>query len=246
MYPRGEGQFRGHQSRKREGRENSELRGWTGTRQGFFVFDFPGRCSKLDRTLGHRNPAWRARDGAPTYLFFGELAARQYICETVFDRASPIPIRSNSRSAGTRPTPAPTRFAVYEVREETSSRYLSLSSTAYRRAIQGRDRSCRSWQCSDQCDHFATVKTHRGYIRKWIKPRWGSRYLDQIKAVDVEAWLRRLPIARSSRAKIRSILSILFNHACRYELLLQPPKRRLGVGHRRSRSRSRSGLMGCA
>jgi integrase len=63
----------------------------------------------------------------------------------------------------------------------------------------------------DSFRSFATAKTYRGYIRKWIKPRWGSRYLDEIKAVDVEAWLRRLPMARSSRAKIRSILSILFN-----------------------------------
>ena len=36
----------------------------------------------------------------------------------------------------------------------------------------------------DSFRSFATVKTYRGYIRKWIKPRWGSRYLDEIKAVD--------------------------------------------------------------
>ena len=76
----------------------------------------------------------------------------------------------------------------------------------------------RELRSGDSFRSFATVKTYRGYIRKWIKPRWGSLYLDEIKAVEVEAWLRRLSLARSSRAKIRSILSILFNHACRYEL----------------------------
>ena len=80
---------------------------------------------------------------------------------------------------------------------------------------------------------FATVKTYRGYIRKWLKPRWGCFYLDQIKAVDVEAWLRRLPIARSSRAKIRNILSILFNHACRYELFDRNPIRFVRQGAKR-------------
>src|SRR5215469_14609309 len=65
------------------------------------------------------------------------------------------------------------------------------------------------------------------------KPRWGSRYLDEIKAVDVEAWLRRLPMARSSRAKIRSILSILFNHACRYELFDRNPMRFVRQGAKR-------------
>ena len=85
----------------------------------------------------------------------------------------------------------------------------------------------------DSFRSFATVKTYRGYIRKWIMPRWGSRYLDEVKAVDAEAWLRRLPIARSPRAKIRSILSILFNHACRYELFDRNPMRFVRQGAKR-------------
>src|SRR5579862_2899520 len=91
----------------------------------------------------------------------------------------------------------------------------------------------RELRSGDSFRSFATVKTYRGYICKWIKPRWGSRYLDEVKAVDVEAWLRRLPIARSSRAKIRSILSILFNHACRYELLDRNPMRFVRQGAKR-------------
>jgi hypothetical protein len=50
----------------------------------------------------------------------------------------------------------------------------------------------RELRSGDSFRNFSTIKTYRGYIRKWIKPRWGSRYLDEIKAVDVEAWLRRL------------------------------------------------------
>jgi integrase len=91
----------------------------------------------------------------------------------------------------------------------------------------------RELRSGDSFRSFATVKTYRGYIRKWIKPRWGSRYLDEVKAVDIEAWLRRLPIARSSRAKIRSILSILFNHACRYELFDRNPMRFVRQGAKR-------------
>lgn len=91
----------------------------------------------------------------------------------------------------------------------------------------------RELRSGDSFRSFATVTTYRGYIRKWIKPRWGSWYLDEIKAVDVEAWLWRLPIARSSRAKIRSILSILFNHACRYELFDRNPMRYVRQGAKR-------------
>jgi integrase len=94
----------------------------------------------------------------------------------------------------------------------------------------------RELRSGDSFRSVATVKTYRGYIRKWIKPRWGSLYLDEIKAVEVEAWLRRLSLARSSRAKIRSILSILFNHACRYELFDRNPIRFVRQGAKRRRA----------
>ena len=43
--------------------------------------------------------------------------------------------------------------------------------------------------------------------------------------MEVKSWLRRLPLAKSSCAKIRSILSVLFNHACRHELFDRNPIR---------------------
>jgi site-specific recombinase XerD len=39
----------------------------------------------------------------------------------------------------------------------------------------------------------------------------------------VESWLRRLPLAKSSCAKIRNLMSVIFNHACRYELFDRNP-----------------------
>jgi len=89
------------------------------------------------------------------------------------------------------------------------------------------------------CEHFeqrelrlgtslwsvATQKTYCGYIRQWIRPRWGSHTLDEITAVEVEAWLRGLNLARASRAKVRNVLSVLYNHACRYEFFDRNPMR---------------------
>ena len=57
--------------------------------------------------------------------------------------------------------------------------------------------------------------TYEGYLRKWIVPRCGATNLSAIRAVEVELWLRTLPLARASRAKIRNLLSVLFNHARR-------------------------------
>jgi integrase len=39
--------------------------------------------------------------------------------------------------------------------------------------------------------------------------------------VSVEKWLRTLPLARATKTKIRNIMSVLFNHAIRYEFLPQ-------------------------
>jgi integrase len=46
----------------------------------------------------------------------------------------------------------------------------------------------------------------------------GERPLGKIKPIEVELWLRQLPLARSSCAKIKNIMSVLFNHARRYLL----------------------------
>jgi hypothetical protein len=39
---------------------------------------------------------------------------------------------------------------------------------------------------------FSTKDTYRYYLRNWIVPRWGSSPLDDIKAVGVEEWLKKL------------------------------------------------------
>ena len=82
------------------------------------------------------------------------------------------------------------------------------------------------------CDHFtqrelakenmwrshSTKRAYKGYLDRWVIPRWGEVLLPDVRAMDVESWLRSLTLAKGSCAKIRNLLSVLFNHACRYEL----------------------------
>ena len=63
---------------------------------------------------------------------------------------------------------------------------------------------------------FSTRNGYEGYLKKWVIPRWGTRTLDSIKAVEVELWMRSLPLARSTCAKIRNVMSVLFNHTIRH------------------------------
>jgi integrase len=70
---------------------------------------------------------------------------------------------------------------------------------------------------------YATKMGYENYLKRWINPKWGTYPLGKIKPIEVESWLRQLPLARGSCAKIRNIMSVLFNHACRYELYSDNP-----------------------
>jgi hypothetical protein len=69
----------------------------------------------------------------------------------------------------------------------------------------------------------STKLGYRGYLRKWIIPRWGGYTLIRIRAGEIELWLRSLPLACSTCAKIRNVMSVLFNHGLRHELLDRNP-----------------------
>jgi integrase len=64
---------------------------------------------------------------------------------------------------------------------------------------------------------YSTQYAYDIYLKKWVLPRWRSYRLSEVKAVDVEAWLKTMPLARGSRAKIRNLMSALFSHAIRWE-----------------------------
>lgn len=108
-------------------------------------------------------------------------------------------------------------------------------------------RSSYPMTIAEVCDHFiqreltkdntwrsySTKKAYGTYLRRWIIPHWGTAPLSEVRTMGVESWLRRLPLAKSSCAKIRGLLSVLFNHACRYELFDRNPIRLVRQGAKR-------------
>jgi integrase len=72
---------------------------------------------------------------------------------------------------------------------------------------------------------FATRTAYAFYFKDWIVPQWGYHSLSDIRTVAVEDWLKTVPLAPGSRAKIRNIMSTLFNHAMRYEWTEKNPIR---------------------
>ena len=77
--------------------------------------------------------------------------------------------------------------------------------------------SCGSITVAQLCDHA----------------QWGTVRLSEVRTTEVESWLRHLPLARSTCAKIRNLLSVLFNHACRHELFDRNPIRLVRQGAKR-------------
>jgi integrase len=74
----------------------------------------------------------------------------------------------------------------------------------------------------DNWRSYSTRRNYEFYLRKWIIPRWGNYELGEVRTIEIESWLRSLPLARSSCAKIRNLMSVLFNHAWRHELFDNP------------------------
>jgi integrase len=73
----------------------------------------------------------------------------------------------------------------------------------------------------------ATRILYREFLELWIRPSWGATDIRDVRTVAVEAWLSQLhrrnkeQLSNSTKAKIRSLMSVLFNHAIRYEWIDQ-------------------------
>jgi site-specific recombinase XerD len=70
---------------------------------------------------------------------------------------------------------------------------------------------------------YSTQEMYGSYIRCWIVPQWGEHALCDVRTVAGEEWLRMLPLANGSRAKIRNIMHAIYNHAMRYEWMDKNP-----------------------
>lgn len=70
-----------------------------------------------------------------------------------------------------------------------------------------------------------TKEVYRHQLDKVISPRWGSHRLKDVKPIAVEKWLNEMPVAPGTRYKTKGVLSVLFQHAMRYEWTTANPIR---------------------
>jgi len=73
----------------------------------------------------------------------------------------------------------------------------------------------------DEGRAYSTRIVYSDVLRLYVLPEWGDAGLREVRAVAVEKWLRTLPLAKGTKAKVRNVMSVLFNHAIRHEFLPQ-------------------------
>jgi integrase len=84
---------------------------------------------------------------------------------------------------------------------------------------------------------FSTIENYRLLFKRYIEPRWGNRRLCAVRTMEVEQWLHSLPLAPSSKAKLKCVLSTLYHHAIRHEWLTFNPISRVRTSQKRLRDK---------
>jgi integrase len=80
---------------------------------------------------------------------------------------------------------------------------------------------------AERAKSHATRIVYKEFLDRWVRPAWGELNIRAVRTIAVEHWLSQLmrrtgsPIAASTKAKIRNLMSVLFNHAIRHEWLEQ-------------------------
>lgn len=74
-----------------------------------------------------------------------------------------------------------------------------------------------------------TIVTVEGLLDRWVLPRWGERTAAEIRPLEIEEWFeslvfvprgeKRSPLTWASITKVKSIMSQVFKHAQRHELI---------------------------
>lgn len=84
----------------------------------------------------------------------------------------------------------------------------------------------RSCELTPSCGKSRrTLEVYAANIDRIILPRWGNMKLRDVKPVALEQWLQDMPGALGTRAKVRCVFSVLFQHAMRHEWALSNPVR---------------------
>lgn len=105
------------------------------------------------------------------------------------------------------------------------------------RAINDLDAHYRKHELTEDKKSFSTIENHRVMFKRYIGPQWGRLRLWAVRTMEVEDWLNSLPLAPSSKTKLKCVLSTLHQHAIRHERLAFNPISRVRTSQMRLRDK---------
>jgi len=79
------------------------------------------------------------------------------------------------------------------------------------------------YQREELSERFSTRVSYKSLLKRWIQAKWGDGLLSEIRTLEVEHWLKSLPLAPKTRANLRNLMHVLFECARRWELADRNP-----------------------
>ena len=66
-------------------------------------------------------------------------------------------------------------------------------------------------------------KGNRSYIKNWIEPNWYGHLAGGMKTMQIQEWLDKIQRPDGTKLKIKNVLSAIFSHGVRWELVERNP-----------------------
>ena len=66
---------------------------------------------------------------------------------------------------------------------------------------------------------WSTAAGYRSYLKQHVRPKWDSRELVSIKALEISEWLKSLPLSPKTRGHVGALLHLLFERAMLWGLM---------------------------
>ena len=66
-------------------------------------------------------------------------------------------------------------------------------------------------------------KANKSYITNWIEPNWHGHLAGGIKTMQIQEWLDRIQRPDGTKLKVKNVLSTIFSHGVRWELVERNP-----------------------
>ena len=79
------------------------------------------------------------------------------------------------------------------------------------------------YQREELPERFSTQVSYKSLLRRWVEPKWKDISLGEVRTLEVEHWLKSLPLAPKTRANLRNLMHVIFECARRWELVSSNP-----------------------